>query len=302
MQNKQEQVQGQTIAIAILAGKKSAWDEFHSLYGGMLLNFASRIADSCDLQSEFSAEDVVNDFLAEKVLNCPEKMFGKIARGEGCLKPRLLTSLRNYGRDLHRRSGGVQSNTESQLIADTKTSQVTGDGLEEVTRQTRSLIDDQQQAIRSSFPTSSRIRGAPREILLLSERVLMAEKVAECFCRENASEDEKKQHLQMLVDFFPWENSEATTLIPERNEPLLNVWQYLAPQLFDPPFGVDGAIISTFLKMPRNTWYQWVKRARNRVIKHVGVSRCQELFPYWPKRLFLAIESPPTFRSQRGIK
>ena len=71
MKSEQEQVEGQAVSRAILDGDARAWNQFQEAFGELIENAASGRAKSRKLRAEFSVEDVVHGFMADKLLDQP---------------------------------------------------------------------------------------------------------------------------------------------------------------------------------------------------------------------------------------
>lgn len=302
MDRSQEENEGQAVAIAILAGDSNAWDDFQSRYGDALRRVAIRHSRSTSLQSVFSTEDIINGFLTAKLLARPEEMLAPISRGEGSLKPRLLASLENYCKDLHRRKKALQAELTPEIWADRKTMDNPEIFQHEIPEQIRKRIAEQQRAIRSTFQRKSRARVPQREVLLLQERIWIAEQFAASHCKDSDTMLEKDVFAREFASLYPWTDSEAVVPIPERSEPLSKVWQAITPALINPPFRAEALIVAEYLQIPRNTWTKWVGRARKRVVEHVGDHLGKELFPNWPDGLFLATKPISTPNEQQDTK
>ena len=286
MENDEEQVDGQLVARAILNGDPNAWDEFQEVFGDLISKMASDRARSTKLRAEFSPEDIVQGFVAERLLKQPEKMFGPVAKGQRPLTPRLLRSLANYCNSLQRRRKRlVQPKTDLESSPDERFVDEPALLPTEVVDQIRRRIREQQTANRNAFAESSRARIPQREILLLSERISFAGQIIESFCREDHSDQELHLVSEMVVVLYPLSDDESSTLIPMVNEPLSTVWQSLSVIFFAPPFLADGNAVADQIEVVRNTWDIWVRRARQRVIAHAGHLRSKEMFPHWPSRL-----------------
>ncbi len=287
MDNNREQIEGQAVAKAILAGDANAWKDFQLLFGDAIARIASKRAKSPKLRSEFSGDDIVNGFMAEKLLDRPERMFGPAAKGQRPLAPRLLSSLGKYCNSLQRRRRRtVHSEMSLDLHPDERGDDNPDYNPQEAATLTKKRIEDQQRIIREAFSGPSRIRVPQREILLLSERILFAEQVAASYCRENQSSSERDAANQLVCTLYSWSDDESATLIPMINHPLSTIWHSISHDIFNPPFGVDSYMVADRIQVLRNTWDIWVRRARQRVIASAGVQKPKELFPHWPRRLF----------------
>ena len=295
MDSNQEQTEGQRIAKAILASDANAWDDFQRVYGEVISRVASKRAKSIKLRSEFSAEDIVNGFMADKLLDRPERMFGPVANGQRPLTPRLLRSLVNYCNSLQRRlKNTVHSEASLELHSDERIDDDPDYHPHEVVK---NRIDTQQRVIREAFAVASRIRVPQREILLLSERIFVAEQIAVIYCNESLSSSELEKAKQLVSTLYPWSDDESATPIPMVNDPLSIVWEAISQIVFTHPFGADGTVIADRIIVPRNTWDIWVHRARQRVIASAGISKAKKLFPNWPQSLFeLGIASTADFK------
>ena len=91
-----DMVEGQDIALAILEGARdSGWEAFRERYETRLIRQAEgRSEAESDVRSSCQAEDLVQGFLADRIMGRPRQMFGRSARGERPLWPRLSRSLR----------------------------------------------------------------------------------------------------------------------------------------------------------------------------------------------------------------
>ena len=302
MDNDQEKSEGRTIAKAILIGDVNAWGDFLFRYGSTLARVAEKHSRSASLQSFFSTEDIVNGFLTDKLVARPEVMLAPISRGEGSLKPRLLSSLKNYCKSLHRRKKSVQAESTLDATVDKKTLNFPDIFQYEIPEQIQKQIAKQQAAIRSTFQEKSRVQVPQREVLLLQERIWLSEQFAAAYCKDSDTMLEKGLFAKQLSSLYPWTDSEASVPVPEKNEPLSKLWQALTSVLLEPPFRADAATVSEHLEIPPNTWTKWVGRARKRVIEHVGGDLGKKLFPNWPKRLFSANGSIAMSREQQDTK
>ena len=81
MDRSEEEIEGQAIAKAILAGNANAWNDLQSRYGGVLRRVAIRYSSSTALQSIFSTEDIINGFLTDRVIaKCRENARPNFSR------------------------------------------------------------------------------------------------------------------------------------------------------------------------------------------------------------------------------
>ncbi len=283
MNSGQEETEGHSLSKAILAGDPNAWGEFLSEYGDALRRVAEKHSRSAKLQSVVSWEDIFQGFFTDKLIAHKEGMFSATSRGEVPLKPRLLASLGNYCNDLYRRKLTLRN--ESTL--DARVSQKAVDVFHyDEPRLIRRRIAEQQLAIRSTFQQNLRIQVPQQEILLLQERIWIAEQFAAFYCKGSDSKSEKDQFALQCESLYPFTESEADVRIPESNEPLSNVWHAIASALVNPPFCADALIVANYLRIPRNTWTKWVGRARKQVVDHIGIYQAKEFFPNWPSGLF----------------
>lgn len=287
MNQTDDQVEGQSIARAILANAESAWDRFEAQYREMIVDAAEKRARSSKLRSEFDCDDIVQGFYSNQLLDRPVRMFGPVAEGQRPLTPRLLDSLKNYCNSLHRRRKRFEglSTHQGDTIEDTGYISSKLDS-EDASADLKFRFSEQLSVIRSTFAAPSRAVVPQREVLLLSERLILAETFATSHCRNDASADELAKVQDAVIALHPWSSEEASTSIPEVNEPLLIVWGLLVPEVFTVPFGADGYSIAECLRIHRNTWDKWVQRARECVVKFAGARKTEALFPYWPTRLF----------------
>ena len=287
MDQDKEVTEGQTIAKAILDGEANAWELFQLCFGDAISRIASKRAKSFSLQAEFSAEDIIHGFIAEKLLMQPEKIFGPVASGDRPLTPRLLRSLVNYCNSLNRRrKSTVHSDKSLEKHRDKQSNEDPDYYPHETAVLIKKRVEDQQKLIREAFAVSSRIRVPQREILLLSERILFAEQFVLGYCNEHQSSIEWDAAKVSVATLYAWTDKEAATLIPMANDALSTIWETISRSLFTPPFGADGFAIAEIIQVPRNTWDIWVRRARQRLILHAGVQKSKGLFPNWPQRLF----------------
>ncbi len=296
MDQVDEQIEGQSIARAILASGEGAWARFDVQYREMIVDVSGKRARSSKLRSEFDCDDIVQGFYLSQLLDRPVRIFGPVAEGRRPLTPRLLDSLKNYCNSLHRRRKRFEGSSTPQADAIEDTGNISSKlDSEEAAADLTLRFSKQLSVIRLTFAVPSRAVVPQREVLLLSERLILAESFATSHCRNDASADELAKVQEAVIALHPWSSEEASTSIPEVNEPLSIVWELLVPEIFSVPFGADGYSIAECLRIPRNTWDKWVQRARERVVRFAGAGKAEALFPYWPARLF---QTEPN-RSQR---
>ena len=78
----------------------------------------------------------------------------------------------------------------------------------------------------------------------------------------------------------PWEPAERDQPLPPKGIRLDDVWDALT----SPALLTDGRAIAQAVGVRRNTWDQWIRRARLRVLSELGSEKCRALFPHWPRR------------------
>jgi DNA-directed RNA polymerase specialized sigma24 family protein len=279
-----ETVEGQDIALAILEGEADpGWEAFRRRYEAQLIRRAEGILRRTPtLRSFGQAEDLVQEFLVEQVISHPQAMLGPVARGEKPLWPRLSRSLGNYCiqslRHLARHpqlvhqdaievedaadAGDVEDRTETRIRIDRR-------------------VDGRQDAIRRAF-TDQGPGGVPLvHLLLLSERLLLAQLIETTFSETDSRPSPEVPIPELVGQVAPWSEEEQTHRLPPKEISLGNVWDSLTR----PMLRTDGDAIAQVLGVRRNTWDQWIHRARLRVLSHLGLEDCRRLFPHWPERL-----------------
>jgi hypothetical protein len=309
-QDETEAVEGQSIARAILAEEPGAWDRFYARYvraadvssGGyvpkvLTLWALKRIQGDSLLRSQYSAEDLVQGFVTLKVMQRRQVMLTPCADGRQPLHPRLIESFENYCHDRYRKVKRAQD-AESRArkpAADECPPEAEGD-LTNANEEIIARINDQLHAIREAALSAPKASHPRREFLLLSERLILAERIVESFSEpggagpsiERGLPPQPSDAAQMAASLGPWTEDEKTRPLPNAGRPLEEVWRQLAELLRRAPHRIDGAAVAAALFAKRNTWEKWVQRARLMVVKQLGIDRARKLFPCWPKRLFTA--------------
>ncbi len=276
-----------TIAEGILNGDTSSRSRFVDVYQPRLLKAAkAKILKDRLLRSMYSAEDLVQDFITEKIFAKESEMFGPVASGEKPLGSRVSGSFLNHCIDLNRRirrSVRVGSQSVDEVDPASASGQIvetSSNYLEEI----RSLMDSRLQAIRRSFVDSHRDKVRLKEILQLSERITLAEQIAKSFAYEDALPP-SVDPAAMAAELMPWTAEDVGSPMEPPGRTLHEIWQHCANNLRAPPFRVDGQQIADVFEVYRNTYDKWVSRARMRVVDRQAYDKVATLFPHWPMRL-----------------
>ena len=279
-----EAVEGQNLAIAILQGDpNAAWEAFRKRYESQLIRRAEGLLMRAPTLRAFGqAEDLVQGFLVDQVISRPDVMLGPAARGEKPLWPRLSRSLGNYCiqtlRPLARHPEVVSEDAiEVEAAADV------GDvrDRDEMWASIKRRVQERQAAIRDAFAEQESGMVPPLHLLLLSERLFLAQLIETTFGEADPSPSLEIPVPELVNRIAPWSDQERGQIMPPRDIPLGEIWNTLTR----PTLRTDGDAIAQVLGVRRNTWDQRIHRARLRVLNHVGLEDCRRLFPHWPERL-----------------
>ncbi len=283
-------VEGQDIALAVLG---EAWDSglqaLRDRYESLLIRQAERLLrDKPTLRSSGQAEDLVQGFLADRVISRPREMLGPTARGERPLWPRLSLSFRHYCIQILRglrRQPKLISQDEIEAVQAADVGEVEEPGKVRATINRR--IQERQDAIRQVFRAQAPGSVPLGHLLLLSERLYLAQLL------KMALEDADPRYSEVpiaeqLSRIAPWSEEEQSQALPPQSIPLGVIWRSLTSPTLRP----DGNSIAQVLGTRRNTWDRWMYRARSRVKSSLGSETCRRLFPHWPERLTAEVSGP----------
>jgi hypothetical protein len=276
--------QGQGIARRLLdsleANQPRDWGPFQAAYQSWLLH----VADGCrtrypTLAHHFdSAEELVNDFLAEKVY--PDRqtrlMFTAPANGECPLRPRLAASLTNYCVDLVR--SPTIRRPASSSVPETAASPAPRElpDYEDVV----ALLKRQHDAIRDDPALEG---GAPyRAALLLRLRLDWAGVFDGLTLHQSESMGNIELTLPLLESLTAWTNEETETWLGESLHRLGSAWEALRPLLLAAVGRrLSASEVAAVLRVPRDLWDQWISRGRRRLKQDMG-DEYAAVFPLWP--------------------
>lgn len=283
-------VEGQDIALAVLGeARDSGLQALRERYGALLIRQAERLLrDKPTLRSSGQAEDLVQDFLVDRVISRPREMLGPTSLGVKPLWPRLSLSFRHYCiqilRRLHRQPKLMsQDEIEAVKAPDVGDVEEPGEVWASITRR----IGERQDAIRRVFRAQAPASVPLRHLLLLGERLYLAQ-----LMKTTLGEADPRysgvpiaEHVSRVA---PWSEEEQSWPLPPRGIPLGVIWRSLT----SPTLRTDGNSIAQVLGTRRNTWDRWMYRARSRVKSSLGPETCRQLFPHWRERLTAEADGP----------
>jgi DNA-directed RNA polymerase specialized sigma24 family protein len=277
-------IEGQDIALAILGGAKdSGWEAFRERYEAQLIRQAEGLLRRAPtLRSFGQAEDLFQSFLVEQVMSRPDAMLGPTARGEKPLRPRLSRSFGNYCFQIlrrHARHPKLMSEDAIEAEAATDVGDVWDPG--EIWVGISQRVKERQDAIRRAFSEQEPGSVPFLHFLLLSERLFLAQLIEEFFAEADPRPSLEVPIPDLVNRVAPWSDDEPSHRLPPRDIALDEVWNSLTK----PTLRTDGDSIAKVIGVRRNTWDQWIRRARLRVISSLGLEDSRRLFPHWPDRL-----------------
>jgi hypothetical protein len=230
------------------------------------------------------ADDLVQMFLLQKVLP-PEKqgvMFAPVAGGRIPLWPRLCASFDNFLRSLLRRKALPMS---AQPVGQEEDEYNPEDRSVEVMPVLRQRVADQFAAVRE-LPAPARGAVPYGAVLLLTERVRLAQQVADSYAPEDGRTVGNQGLREVVEDLAPWTPAEEATPLPPRGVELGAAWRQVCEQTEGRPQLAGPAAIARALGGNAAAWTQWLSRGRVHLVRRLGLARARELFPWWPPRSF----------------
>jgi DNA-directed RNA polymerase specialized sigma24 family protein len=286
MSDAVEVVEGQAVARLVLdaldRGETPDWNAVQLPYGEPLLRQAAARIRRRDLGRHFSAEDLLNDFLACRVYppRRARALFGPSARGERPLRPRLLTSLANHCADMARAAGAGRAwgECEDRLANSAAPATPTLPAFEEVAE----LLRRRMAAIRKACPLRRRPHGAAyREALLLRLRLDLAGGFDGVELHASTDGRTVVLDLALLEELTAWTAEEGAMPLVEGGAPLDQLWrQVRAVVVADRNRQVTVDQLAQLIPTSRDGWNQWVSRGRRRLKSLLG-SEYGELFALW---------------------
>jgi len=283
MTTPSEGVEGQGLARRLLdsldAGQLPDWDAFQRAYGAWLLHVAGRCrARYPMLGNHFdSSEELVNDFLVEKVYPPRQAhlMLAGPANGECPLWPRLAASLMNYCVDLVRSPSVRRSETPRAVAPAAAPEPMDLPDYEDVA----AVIGRQMEAIRASFP---HVQGAPYRIaLLLRLRLDWAGVFDGVTLQQPEGMGSIELSLPALESLTAWTTEETGVRLGESLLNLGSAWEALKPLLLAAANRrLSASDVSKTLHVPRDLWDQWSSRGRRRLKQDMG-EEYTEVFALW---------------------
>jgi DNA-directed RNA polymerase specialized sigma24 family protein len=273
-------LEGQQIALDILNDQPGAWERFQEAYGQRLLARALRMLAACPpLRLRHQANDLVQDFLAVKVLRRSEVMFRPVADGQQPLWPRLCRSLVNHANTLLRPlNKGIHEVGIDQPSDLSEANRPPGVSDRRVIVQRLAVCLD---ALREALPVANgTAQVAYRLLLLLKVRMDLLPRLREAYQLEDGTLPEGASPVQMAEELVPWPASEAAQpLLPGNCLTLEDVWKQLAALAPVRGYEIGSLEAASILGIPSNTWNVYQMRGRKKIAAHHGHDIFDELFP-----------------------
>jgi DNA-directed RNA polymerase specialized sigma24 family protein len=279
-------VEGQVIAQGMLRRDEDAGREFVATYQHRLLILARKcLVQSPDLGRVGTVEDLVQDFLTEKLFRRLHSMLAPVAAGKLPLRPRLHRSFRNYCTDKLRPMSRWVDLMSGHDLAKTVA------GKPDSEQDTPSVLDsvgtvsrEQADCIRQAFSETSRDRVPYPCLLLLSERLHWVELLVKAFVLEDDSLPASFSPAELAELLQPWTSAEDSTSIGASGANLVEAWRGLKCLVAASPFGVESDEIGRLIGVAGNTWDKWIQRARAKVTATICSAESQRLFRHWPHK------------------
>lgn len=272
------------LAHALCAGDKDAQDFFTRQLRLRFWGFVLRFTAGWRTRIEAEPEVVLQNFLVEKVLdfNKAQAVLGPVAEGQRTLWPQIYVCLRNFIIDVLRGPPPLPPGGENGSFDPA--------GLQDDSSQTTEsenwvrLAGERAEYLQTCSGLFARYRAPYYQVLLLSERVLMAERIT-LGRREGDWGDLKTVWFavaDVVEQWVPWPTEAGEWTFGPHTPTLGEVWgrirlrleQWESPNLED---------VANLLSAPRGRWDKWLSRVRRIIGNDLGEDGVRELFPYWPR-------------------
>ncbi len=277
------------LARALAEREDEAWVFFnHHYVESHLKPYAERLVKSWPTAE---ASDIVQGFLSKQVFGKEQTFFHKVIQSERELLPWLMACLYHHFIEETRkwaRTPRVVPLTEEACQAPAK-SKIDDKEVVDPEEKAREMLEEVREALKDLKDClGPRDKGVPYcAILLLSERIERARRIAEALRNDEISLiNEPIEYAWAVIEAaIPWSEDIGRTRLSPEAPTLDGVWARLTringmPGATGLP-QIDFARVVGILGISRNRWDQWTRRARERVIDHLGDEKAESLFPHW---------------------
>ncbi len=263
----------------LLDGDEDAWDEFQSRWGPWLKWIASGYL--IGLERWYSPEDLVQEFLANKIWPNRESFFQGVAHGERMGFSALLdTSLRNYALDIRARFEKERQGRIFPLAADDDESG------EAARRLLEGWVEEKDDDEAGGF---ARLAERYRRLLpkihevLSNERlahylaVLLAERVHLFKKLRTISEMTVDEAAALAEELVAWPADAGQSSFRPDGPTLDEAWSAIA----EGGGTAERGELAKHIGVEHNTFDQWVSRGRSTMKKHWGEDAARGVAPHW---------------------
>ncbi len=240
-----EAVEGRDIALDILSGEPGrGWSAFLERYENQLKRQAGAILRWAPALHSFGqAEDLVQGFLADQVMNRPDTMFGPTASGEQPLWPRLSRSFTNYCNHILRGLARQRLASEAAAKLEAATEPDEASERDDMWSGIERRVRDRQAAIRLAFSSQEPGQVPLGHLLLLSERLFLARLIEMSLAETDSRPSPGLPIPELVHEIAPWTPEECQRLLPPRHRSLQETWDSLT----QPVLRADGESIARAL-------------------------------------------------------